>query len=131
MKKILVLGLLLVYGATSFGISLNLHYCCGQLQEITLLNADDHNCGEKQSKSFASISKNCCIDQQLSFSLHTDQSQSRQEIIIAQVSEALAASAFQLPTVAQLPQGNHFPLSCNSPPGSSISLFIQHCVFRI
>jgi len=131
MKKFLVLALLLVYGATSFGFSLNFHYCCGELEEITFSNIEEHDCDSKPAKSFASISTNCCVDQQLSISLHADQSQSRQEITFTQIGEALSENPVQVLQAAPIASGNHFPVSCNSPPGSPIPLFIRYCVFRV
>ena len=68
MKKVLVIVLLLVYGASSSGMTLHLHYCCGKLDRIDL-SPVQHHCGGESKVS----KKSCCDNKELNFDLKADQ----------------------------------------------------------
>jgi hypothetical protein len=70
MKKLLVIMLMLMYGFSSTGMTLHLHYCCGKLDAIDLSPAKENHCGagHKMSK------KSCCDDKQVSLKLKSEQS---------------------------------------------------------
>lgn len=68
MKKVLVIVLLLVYGVSSSGMTLHLHYCCGKLDRIDL-SPVQHHCGGENKVS----KKSCCDNRALTFDLKADQ----------------------------------------------------------
>lgn len=66
-KKITIITLLALYSLTSFGVSVNLMYCCGKLKKVSLEVAGHHdNCTHKQSKD-------CCKDKTLQIKVSDDQ----------------------------------------------------------
>ena len=69
MKKLLVIGLLLVYGAASSGMTLQFHYCCGKLDAIALAIPNDTHCGTDHKMG----SKRCCDTKELSLKMKTEQ----------------------------------------------------------
>jgi hypothetical protein len=68
MKKLLVIVLLLVYGVSSSGMTLHLHYCCGKLDQIDL-SPVKHTCGGENKPG----KKSCCDNKELNFNLKADQ----------------------------------------------------------
>ena len=62
MKKLLVIVLLLVYGAASSGMTLHLHYCCGKLDKIDLAPVKHKGCGSEHKLG----KKSCCDNKELS-----------------------------------------------------------------
>jgi len=68
MKKFLVLAMLLVYGLTSTGATIHLHYCCGKLDKISLSNDHNENCPGKEN-----LQKGCCESRKLDLKVEDDQ----------------------------------------------------------
>jgi hypothetical protein len=59
MKKLIAIFLLIFYTATTFGLTLNFHYCGGHLNNVSLLNfADKGLC----SCDPGTMPKGCCQD---------------------------------------------------------------------
>jgi len=71
MKKLLVIAILLVYGASSSGMTLYIHYCCGKVETLGLTPVAGKNCGERGETSLAKPP--CCEDKTVSFTLKADQ----------------------------------------------------------
>src|SRR4051812_18635981 len=71
MKKLLVIALLLVYGMSSSGMTLYIHYCCGKVKTLGLAPVADKNCKETNESKLAK--QPCCQDKEISFSLKADQ----------------------------------------------------------
>lgn len=68
-KKLTILILLIIYSFTSFGLSVNLFYCCGKLANISL-KADpknEKNCPVKEK------SDDCCKDKTITIKISDDQ----------------------------------------------------------
>ncbi len=59
MKKLIAIFLLTFYTATTFGVTLNFHYCGGHLNQVSLLSLSNKvvcSCG------LGTMSKGCCQD---------------------------------------------------------------------
>jgi hypothetical protein len=127
MKKLFIIVLMLVYGLSSSGMTISLHYCCGKLDGISFSGKEEKSCkmGNHVKKS------DCCNDKQISASLHSDQQlaakwvQANKQIIAAPVHQDINTS-FKGGIVSnnRLARGTPEYLP-------SIPIFLRNCVFRI
>ncbi|HRQ51613.1 MAG TPA: hypothetical protein PLR74_13795, partial [Agriterribacter sp.] len=85
MKKIFVIALILLYGASGSGVTFQLHYCCGKLKNIEWTPVKDAGCGSEHAMG----EKPCCEYKQVSFSENKDH-----------LSPELAVKAFQVNAAA-------------------------------
>ncbi|HOZ85707.1 MAG TPA: hypothetical protein PK191_09465 [Niabella sp.] len=70
LKKLTILFLLSLYSFTSFGLSVNLFYCCGELEDVSLkFDTSKHadNCPKKETK------KDCCKNKSFTIKISDDQ----------------------------------------------------------
>jgi hypothetical protein len=127
MKKFLIILLMLVYGISSSGMTINLHYCCGKLDGISFLGKQDKGCemGNHLKKS------SCCNDKQISAKLNADQQstakwlQVYKQLIAAPVySTSYNLFTNQIVTTNRLARGTPVPIF-------PVPIFIKNCVFRI
>ncbi len=127
MKKVFVIVLMLAYGLSSSGMTLNLHYCCGKLDDISI--------GVKKEKSCPmgiSLKKTgCCSDKQISATSLADQQvqikwlQINKEASFVPVSPVIDSHCLTaVVTDNRLARGAPI-LKKNLP------LFLQYCSFRI
>jgi hypothetical protein len=127
MKKLLVILLMLGYGYSAAGMTLQLHYCCGKLKSIEWSPVAANECGEKHNMG----SKPCCETKTLISSKSPDQESSLAVPLTANFvkepvtvySDPLPANILSTPIVYQ--RLDH------PPPQWAPPLFIQFCVFRI
>jgi hypothetical protein len=126
MKQVIIIILMLVYGVSSSGMTINLHFCCGKLDDISF-SAHTKDCpmGSTQKKS------NCCDNKQIVAKLNADQQVFLKYIKTSQSSTVdvdltLHSSLFpaEMALIKQPAPGQ--PL-----PHTSVPLFIKNCVFRI
>ena len=103
MKKILAISLILLYGASSSGVTLQLHYCCGKFKNIEWKQVKDDGCGSDHTMG----EKPCCEYKAVSFSENKDYS-----------NPELAVKAFKANATA-------IPVSAVAFSGAS-SIFYQH-----
>ena len=68
MKKILVIALIMLYGASSSGVTFQLHYCCGKFKNIEWKQVKDEGCGSDHTMG----EKPCCEYKAVSFSEDKD-----------------------------------------------------------
>ena len=125
-KKFVVICLLLIYGSSSFGMTVYFHYCCGKLKNIDLISAKNlctmgkaHKMGDKP----------CCESKKVNLKVSDDQ---------AFVKTASSICDPHLLTHYQL---RNFDVAAHemllripeifSPPPLLIDLNILHCVYRI
>ena len=127
MKKLFIIVLMLVYGLSSSGMTINLHYCCGKLDGVSFTGKKEKTCkmGNHIKKS------GCCNDKQISAPLNFEQQaatkwvQSTKQTIAVPVHHVLNTSFKDyIVSTNRLARGTpeHLP---------SIPLFIKNCVFRI
>jgi hypothetical protein len=127
MKKFLVIILMLVYGLSSSGMTINLHYCCGKLDDISFFGKKDSQCpmGNHIKKS------GCCNDKQISVNINAEQEQASKWVQTGKLS--IATPVFQTTNTSFT--GNHVSvnrLARGTPiPATSVPIFIKNCVFRI
>jgi len=125
MKKLFAIVLLLVYGLSSSGMSVTLHYCCGKLDKISLYPKYDGCKPGKISK------KGCCDNKELNFKIKADQETTSHK----QVSSFSAANTIQNSITAgtdiifRYTAVNEY--STGPPAFHSSPLLILNCVFRI
>jgi hypothetical protein len=127
MKKLLVIALLLVYGLSSTGMTLQLHYCCGKLKSVALAPVKDPGCGNKHKMG----SNPCCETKNINSKSNADQDSYRLVYKIANPATFPVWNSIE-PGVSlyapELQSSSHF---YTSPPLHSRSLFILNRVFRI
>ncbi|HRP58018.1 hypothetical protein [Agriterribacter sp.] len=68
MKRIFVIALIMLYGASSSGVTFQLHYCCGKFKNIEWAPVKDNGCGSDHSMG----KKPCCEYKAVSFSEDDD-----------------------------------------------------------
>jgi hypothetical protein len=134
MKKLLVILIMLVYGLSSSGMSVNFHFCCGKLDDISISSQKEESCAkdQKSTKDHNSFSKQrCCDDKHLEFKLKADQEPSAKWV---QAYKQLTSPAFTAISYS-LWQPQYKPVNelATGPPlaVSTLPLFIKNRVFRI
>lgn len=128
MKKQFIIVLMLIYGLSSSGMTISLHYCCGKLDGVSFMAKEGNTCkmGNHEKKP------GCCADKQISASFHADQQaaskwvQSSKQIVTLPAEQPVHTSFKDyIVTNALLARGT---------PGDhllSIPIFLKNCVFRI
>ena len=124
LKKLASIILLLVYGLSSSGMTIQFHYCCGKLKNVQLSPISEKQCGMKHSSS-----KKCCDDKKVELKLKSDQR-----------TEATAKFNFSVPVLLKTESenfnstlfvGKTVSPEVFAPPPQSTSLCVLNCVFRI
>jgi hypothetical protein len=124
-KKLVAIVLLLVYGLSSSGMTIQFHYCCGKLKNIKLSPVTVKPCGMKHAFS----KKPCCDDRQVELKLKADQK-----------AEQATKFVFSVPTVSKQEAGVFIlhPMvrktilpEIFAPPPLKAPLYILHSVYRI
>jgi hypothetical protein len=128
MKKLFIILIMLVYGLSSSGMSVSLHFCCGKLDDVSFSAQKEKSCA-KDDESFSK--KRCCDDKHLEFKLKSDQEPSSKWIqAYKQLTTPLITSASYI-----FWQPQHQPVNelATGPPlkTPALPLFIKNCVFRI
>ena len=128
MKKLFIILIMLVYGLSSSGMVISLHYCCGKLDDVSFSGKNhrsDCPMGSKIKKS------SCCNDKQISTKLNADQQAAIKWIQL----NKQTLSAPENPAFPVLFTGFIIAvdrLARGTPATSSVvPLFIKNCVFRI
>jgi hypothetical protein len=124
-KKLLLFLLLSVYGFSSTGMSLHLHYCCGKLNEIFFQPVKPKKCAGEPKMAHSS----CCDFMELDFRIHDDQ-----KSVAAFVPQQAPASVVE---GIERFEPVHFntilstPSATNWPPGFSRPYLHLYCNYRI
>jgi hypothetical protein len=129
-KKAAVILLLLIYGSSTAGATVHLHYCMNEFVGWSLLAEQNGTCGKCGMEE--DESEGCCKNEHRHFQLKTDH-QKTSEVHLPDL-------AFS--PLARLTDNNsglfiavlineRYPL-CHAPPGvRSASLHILNCLFRV
>lgn len=125
MKKLLVILLLMVYGLSSTGMTINFHYCCGKLKKVEFSSAQ-LDCGMKMKHSSG---KKCCDNKQVDLKVKDDQKVSESGKTISK--SVPLTNSFADFAISQPVQGKHLIPSVFAPPPLSSPLYILHCTYRI
>jgi len=126
MKKFLVILLLLTYGFSSTGMTVNLHYCCGKLKKVDWAPPKEKDCGSQHKMG----SKPCCETKQI-----TSKQKGEQEQAQCFAKQVKPLSDFIRPsselTIEKPISRRLSPVAFAPPPLALPPLFILHCVYRI
>jgi hypothetical protein len=124
-KKLAAIIMIMLYGLSSTGATVQFHYCCGKLKSVKLSTAAVKECGGKQKMG----SKPCCETKQVSSKSH-DQQQDVYTISFGSDAPVILCQVVtEVPVFHSLPAYTH-QQAYLSPPLSK-SLLILNCVFRI
>lgn len=126
MKKLVALVMILLYGLSSTGATLQMHYCCGKLKSVELGTRPVKDCGSKQKMG----SRPCCETKQVS-AKSKDQQQDVYTVTFGQQAPADFQHYFASVTPAVPQMATNTQPADHSPPPLPNSLFILYCVFRI
>src|SRR5215471_560007 len=122
MKKLVLIMLILMYGFSTMGMTINLHYCCGKLESIDLTSSSANNGSHKMGL------KACCETKQISNKEKADQENYLSTIkILRPFSETILPSA-EVYTFKGI-TGNIVSATYSSLP-SSPPVFILNCDLR-
>jgi len=126
MKKLLLALMVILYSFSSSGATVQLHYCCGKLKNITWGSVQEKDCGMQQKMG----SKPCCETKAVSTK---DKDQEHEFYTVSFGSVVPAEPIVFLSRI----QHNSFvhtfavePIFHQSPPVKD-ALFLVNCVFRI
>jgi len=134
LKKFFTILLLLLYGLSVQGATIQVHYCMGKWAGIELVKSSDNtncsNCGMLLKKSRKG---NCCKDVQQKIQVSQDQStahsfvfQAAQPVFVLPAKSAMENLALYFPSLfIQIP-ATHVP-----PDLCSVQLFIRNRIFLI
>ena len=126
MKKLLAIVVLLMYGFSSTGMSISLHYCCGKLKSIDWTVPKHKSCGDTQNMG----GKPCCETKLISSNDNSDQDLS-QDVLKPAPPDLIEPKIFAETKSLSL---NNRQLTVEvfaPPPLLSLPLYISHRVFRI
>ena len=122
---------MVIYGVTSFGMTLHLYYCCGKLDKVSLSSKTSGACKFETGGNNQTIhNKSCCDNKEFELKIKADQETSSQQIL--SFDHQLANTLFgYLSRLLYLQKAPVNFLSTGPPFLSSIPLFITNCVYRI
>jgi recombinational DNA repair protein (RecF pathway) len=125
-KKFLAISLLMIYGLSSFGITVNFHYCCGKLKTVKLSNVKTKSCGMEKKMA----GKSCCGDKTFELKVKTDYN-TQSSYTLSPISSIIIPYSYNneiLNTQYSILNTQYLqPPTLGSPP----PLYILHCIYRI
>jgi len=128
MKKLLVILLLIIYGTSSFGMTVHFHYCCGKLKTVDFTPPKDNHCEKGKSQQMGE--RPCCENKQVDMKVSGEQD-------FAKVFHATFVPIATNPTQQHLlvfspiTGKRLLPEIFSPPPTLPQPLYIFNCVFRI
>jgi hypothetical protein len=129
MKKGLVLLLLIVYGLSSLGATLNLEYCCGKLDSINSIPVKAKSCCNAAMKK--KMEKNGCRNHKtVEFKISDEQVAVPAYTFTADFSPAIVNHSYQQVITAPLLKQKLVP-EVFAPPPRQDNLLSFVCSFRI
>lgn len=115
----------MLYGVSSTGATVQLHYCCGKLKSIKLSSAPVKDCGNKHKMG----SKPCCETKQVKS--NTQDQQDSYTITLGTKAPVDLQQFFTEVNPVRPVEAISNQQADYSPPPLSKSLFVLNCVFRI
>ncbi len=121
---------MVIYGVTSFGMTLHLHYCCGKLDKVSLSSKISAACKFETTGDNKTIhNKSCCDNKEFELKIKADQETSSQQILSFELQPVNTPGYSSRLLYLQKAPVNF--LYTGPPFLSSIPLFITNCVYRI
>lgn len=130
MKKIAIIFLLVIYGFSSIGATVHLHYCMGKFVDWSLTEPKEDKCDKCGMKG--KVKKVCCKDEHKHFKLKTDQ----QKGSIVDVVNFITTPVLLTPTAYcffQIPVNTKYNYNKYHPPPNlhNQNLQVLYCTFLI
>jgi len=125
LKKLLAILLLVLYGVSSTGATVQMHYCCGKLKSIQLTAAPVKECGNKHKMG----SKPCCETKQVS--VKAQHQQAFYTITIGTKAPAEPQHYFNQYSIQKPAETTYDQQVDYSSPPLIQSICILNCVFRV
>jgi len=131
MKKVITLILALFYLATSFGATVNMHYCMGEFVEISIGSKQSNICSGCGMLKKDDKGKDCCKNEHKQLKHEKHRVSSQLKFIFFQIAGTPPGSLWLLHTIdeTELTHGKFFddyPLQ-----KKTIPLFLLNSIFRI
>lgn len=129
MRQLLIAIAVLVYGLTSMGWVLNVHYCMGKVDAVHLFEKEEKPCGTCGMSSDEAAG--CCHDEEALVLLVQDQ---KPPVFLNYNLESpfiYLSPTFSLLNAIDFSSHIHFAEIDNSPPDKSTPLYLRNRVFRI
>ena len=127
MKNFVVIFLLCIYGFSSPGMTLHLHYCCGKIDKVDIEPVKKHDCDAPKHMA----TKGCCDNKQVDLKIKDDyQKDAELKSLDKPATERdFNYIRFQIPVLAQdVVTG----FTDSSPPFYNSSAIRQlYCIYRI
>ncbi len=118
--------LLMVFGTSSFGMTVHFHYCCGKLKAVDFTPPKDKHCGNSQQMG----AKLCCEYKELSLKVSSEQELTKDFHPLSSAVATHPVQQYVLP-VTPLMGKILLPEVFASPPRSALAIYILNNVFRI
>ena len=125
MKKLLAILIMLMYGFSSTGMTISLHYCCGKLKSIDWTVPKHKSCDHQQKMA----GKPCCETKLISYKDKSDQDASG--FILKPAPAVFIAPQINCDQMVKQEDRWYIPEVFASPPHLSLPLYISNRVFRI
>lgn len=127
MKKFLAIALLMIYGFSSSGMTISLHYCCGKLKKVEWSPVKEEKCAMGHKKMGK---KPCCETKEINAKQQADQEHFLAAVKhFKQVSEA--SKPLTIVHILQPVNRQVSPVAFAPPPYDTSPLFLLNRVFRI
>lgn len=130
MKKIVAILLFVIYGSTSVGATIHIHYCMNEFVGWHLWHSDKENecgkCGMKEQKG------GCCKDEHKPVKLSTDQNKNQlkplvfEQFFTPKILTHFTDYTFTQSASVKFPKNNAQPNRWRNVP-----LYLSNCVFLI
>lgn len=118
---------MLVYGLTSSGMTINLHYCCGKLDGISIFAKEQSSCKSPSHEK----NNGCCNDKLISTSLGLDQQLAIKWVQASQLNFANLPYPAAKTSFTEYIISKKWFSSTAAENVPSIPIFLKNCVFRI
>jgi len=131
-KKTVVILFLVIYGSTTMGATVYIHYCMNEFVGWSLFNGKDEKCGKCGMEEKDKDKEGCCKDEHKQFKLKID----HQKIDVPQFINMLTSPVLPEPVIdvsfySLLNIAERYP-TCHAPPDlGKKRLHVFHCVFLI
>ena len=131
MKKFIIAIVAILYLGTSSGATIHLHYCMDKLIGWGLWSKHGDYCSKCGMNKAKKLSKGCCKDEQKHVKLAGDQKLAESVQLFYTSLAASTVPFFELSEVYVPSVIEQKPLAHAPPRNAGLTLYIQHCIFRI
>lgn len=125
----MVIVFLIIYGFTSIGATVHLHYCMKEFVGASLWHSDNNKCGKcgMQTKKAAG----CCEDEHKQIKIDSEHQKVFPQSLFSPLFTPSLRSFFSDHPFVKYVGSKNLLFINGSPPKLAIAAFILHCNFRI